>query len=68
MRPDTSAAGVTLPEDRSFLSVSLSRLELSDEKVYDPEIRGTTAHVCQVVVLKLSISGLASQAPEVSES
>jgi len=41
----------------SFFSLLLSRLELSDTKVYAPYIRarlGTAAHFCEVVVLKLS--------------
>ena len=40
----------------SSSSVSLSSLELSDTKVYEPQIRallGTAAHFCEVVVLKL---------------
>ena len=40
-------------------SLLLSRLELSDTKVYEPSIRarlGTTAHFCNPVVLKLRVS------------
>ena len=38
------------------LSSSLSSLELSDTKVYEPQIRallGTDSHFCEIVVLKL---------------
>ena len=43
---------------RTFLitSLLLSSLELSDTKVYEPQIRallGTASHFCEVVVLKL---------------
>ena len=42
-------------------SGSLSSLELSDTKVYAPEIRarlGTSAHFCEEVVLKLGAFGI----------
>ena len=50
----TLRSGLALP--LLFSSLLLSNLELSDTKVYAPEIRprlGTAAHFCEVVVLKL---------------
>ena len=41
-------------------SLLLSRLELSDTQVYEPEIRalpGTASHFCEVVVLNLRTAG-----------
>jgi len=48
--------GAMLTLDSSSFSVLLSSLELSDTKVYEPQIRallGTASHLCEVVVLKL---------------
>jgi len=57
----------------SLSSLLLSRLELSDTKAYEPQIRallGTASHFCRVIVLKLRTvpmlprSWKESQAPE----
>jgi len=47
----------SLAHPSSSSSLSLSSLELSDTKVYEPYIRahrGTAAHFCEAVVLKLT--------------
>jgi len=48
--------GFDIRVSSSSSSLLLSSLELSDTKVYAPQIRarlGTAAHFCEVVVLKL---------------
>jgi len=42
----------------SSSSLSLSSLELSDTKVYEPQIRGTTAYLCEVVVVEFHLEQL----------
>jgi len=44
-------------EAKTSSSLLLSSLELSDTTVYEPQLRarlGTTAHFCEVAVLKLA--------------
>jgi len=55
---------VNLSAASSASSLLLSSLELSDTKVYEPEIRAllrTAAHFCKVGVLKLSAASRSSK-------
>ena len=59
--PSLPTNRVSLTTHSSGSSLLLSSLELSDTKVYEPQIRarlGTAAHFCEVGVLKSMHSGV----------
>jgi len=62
----STTVGPRLALPSSSSSLLLSSLELSDTKVYAPQIRallGTAAHFCEVVVLKLRTPGFGFRVP-----